>query len=365
VLHIGLPKTGTTSIQRMLGTQRGALRERGYYYPSPTEGAVPQFLHKVHRGAGAGAFWRSLTEEMAGLPQHDGTVILSGEQCSLSLRDESDVAALHARLADHFTSMRVVVYLRRQDLHAASLFAQALRLGRVAPPDLASFGTEMAPVHDFEALLGRWAAVFGEAALVPRIYARDCLPDGDVVRDFLQVCGLDATWAAQHAAAHNNPSMNLAGQSFLLGIGGWLQAQSGGGAIDGGTWAGLAALATRGCPGRGWRPFQAEAASYLAGFAASNEAVRRRWFPGRDSLFDMSMSELPVAAELPTVPPDPETAYAIIMELVRGMQDTKKGTVSTKAEENRQRRVMRAERRARKAGGFAPSTPTGEPPRAL
>jgi hypothetical protein len=343
VLHIGLPKTGTTSIQRTLATNRPALRAHGFYYPRLSGGAVPQFLHRAGGSRRVGQFWRELRDEVASLPQDGSTVILSAEQCSLKLTEPDDVAALHARLVDFFTAMRVVVYLRRQDLHAASLFAQRLRLGVVEPPDLASLAAEMAPMHDFNALLARWSEVFGLAAMVPRLYERDLLPGGNVVRDFLEVCGLDMAWAAQHAAAEINPSMNLEGQTFLLGIGGWLLRRSGGAAIDSADWTKLAALATRCCPGRGWRPCQAEAAAYLAGFADSNEAVRQRWFPARTSLFNMDMRDLPEVPLLPAAQPALETAYAAIMDQL--------GTSPIKFIESGKKRTARSDRPGRDRRG--------------
>ena len=349
VLHIGLPKTGTTSIQRVLITKRDDLREQGYFYPRVKEGGVPQFLHKVERGGRAVQFWRELKAEIDDLPQDVSTVILSNEQCSVAFRDTKLIGSLHDRLADRFTSIRVAVYLRRQDLHAASVFAQRLRTGRqVAPPDLASFAAEMAPFHDYEALLSRWAEVFGEAAMMPRIYARDCLPGGDVVRDFLELCGLDAEWAAQRSALQVNPSMNMEGQAMLVAIGRWEQQQPKTSQMDAAEWAELATMITRCCRGRGWRPHQVEAAAYLAHFTDSNEAVRRRWFPERATLFDTDMRDLP---ETPLVFPEhpaPESAYAVIVDALRVMQE--KSRASAKQERRQDRRSKRAQRSARKAG---------------
>jgi hypothetical protein len=352
VLHIGLNKTGSTSIQRVLGTNRRELRDRGFYYPAITEGTVPQNLHRLGPGVRIDRFWEELAIEIAAVPQDGSTVILSAEQCARALRDPAEVAALHARLADHFTNIRIVLYLRRQDQHAASMFAQRLRTGHVAPPDLAAIGESMAPLHDYNALLTKWAAVFGEAAMIPRIYARDCLPGGDVVRDFLELCGLDPAWVAERSDLQTNPSMNLEGQVFLLGIRRWLQLQSGGARIEPTEWATLSAVATRCCPGRGWRPDRAEAAAYLAEFADSNEAVRRRWFPERATLFDPDMSGLPDTPLVLAPHPAPETMYAAIMDLLGAAQERTKATGKKKKKKEKtanRSAATREERRARRA----------------
>jgi hypothetical protein len=49
--------------------------------------------------------------------------------------------------------------------------------------------------------------------------------------------------------------------------------------------------------GRGRRPPRAEAERFLAGFEASNEAVRRRWFPQRAVLFDRDLDMYPTESE--------------------------------------------------------------------
>ena len=355
MLHIGLPKTGTTSIQRLLTTKRDELREQGYVYPRVKEGGVPQFLHKVELAGRAVPFWRELKAEIDSLPEDGTTVILSDEQCSWSFRDTRLIGSLYDRLADRFASMRIVVYLRRQDLHAASLFAQRLRVGRTEPPDLTSFADEMAPVHDYDALLSRWAEVFGEASIMPRLYARDCLPGGDVVRDFLEVCGLGAEWAAQHSVLQTNRSMNIEGQTLLLALGRWLQQQPASTQVDTTEWAELATVVTRCCRGRGWRPHRAEAAAYLAHFADTNEAVRRRWFPERATLFDMDMGDLPEAPLVLPEHPSIETAYAVIVDAMRVAQERQKASV--KKERRQHRRSKRAKRNARNARKNTSSDP--------
>ncbi|MEJ2523509.1 MAG: hypothetical protein P8080_11660, partial [Gammaproteobacteria bacterium] len=64
-----------------------------------------------------------------------------------------------------FEEVRVRVYLRRQDELALSFYSQKLRAGFIPPSimPLANLKRPRQPYFDFDALLSRWAAVFGEA----------------------------------------------------------------------------------------------------------------------------------------------------------------------------------------------------------
>lgn len=348
VLHIGVPKTGTTSIQRRLAAQRPALREQGIAYPGGAGLPVPQFLHRAAlagddaRDSPVARFRRGFTRELASLPSQISTVILSDEQCSLHLRTTAQIAQLHGWLAPHFETMRLLVYLRRQDALAASLYAQMLRHGIADPPSLELARGELAFLFDYAALLQNWRTVFGQDALAPRIFAPDAMPGGDVVLDFFAACGIDPALAGQRAGADINPSMNLQGQALLLSLGRAVRDETGRNQNRDKPWSRLAAIVTELFPGRGWQPSRAEAASFMAQYQAGNETIRATWFPARASLFDMDFSKLP---ELPVaLEPEPlgQGAHALIMHAVRAL-------VAAEAEHGDERAARRAAREQRRA----------------
>jgi hypothetical protein len=334
VLHIGLPKTGTTAIQRTLASRRRALAARGICYPVSAGGAVPVFLHRAalagsvargRHGQAVARFAESLCSEIAGLPAEMGTVILSAEQCSLHLQTRAQIGQLHALLAPHFTAMRVVIYLRRQDALAASLYAQMLRRGIMELPQLGDPRPPLDGLYDYATLMDNWAWVFGADAMVPRIFARDRLPDGDVVRDFLALCGVDGMQAAR-ARGDVNPSMNAQGQALMLAVGRVMQHQCATQQERSEFSARLAGIVTRLYAGRGWQPSRAAAASFMARYADGNELVRREWFPQQASLFDMDFSVLPeieVALDTQEVA---DAACAVIVQLLRETQRDASGS---------------------------------------
>ncbi len=316
ILHIGVMKTGTSSIQRVLAGHREALAARGIAYPRSPGNAnhgllaaalVPDQMRIGHVNPAVwegmpperriAQFRREFADEMAALPQGVTRILFSAEQMSGWLIEDASVAALRDLLAPHGERFRVILYLRRQDSLAASAYNQNLRVGGLQPPSLR--GTAPA-FYDYAALLDRWARIFGEDAIRPRIFEREAMAGGDVVEDFLATAGMDLPVAPDDPGREANQSISLAGQALMRAVGEVVARESGAGPIDGPLWRRFAQTVTDAVPGKGWRPPREEAAAFLARFAAGNEAVRRRWFPGRETLFTTDLAELPETEIVPT-----------------------------------------------------------------
>lgn len=318
LLHIGLSKTGSSSIQRVLAEQRRAMRAQGVYLPTSPGWAnhalLPaamvtdmRILWGYHPATWEGQspaarverFSEEFAAEMAALPGDVRRVVITAEQMGGVLRRPQEVQRLADLLHRYFDPVRVVVYLRRQDQHAASAYSQILRGGVLRDPGLPAGGAAEHPEYDYGNLLGRWSAAFGEAAITPRIFARDCLLDGDVVADFLHLAEMELPALDEDPKRQSNPSLSLAGQALLLAAGRRTeQAMKARGDADiiwrdTPAWRQLATAVTEALPGRGWRPTRSEAAEFLHRFADTNEQVRARFFPGQTTLFSEDFSDLP------------------------------------------------------------------------
>jgi tetratricopeptide (TPR) repeat protein len=303
ILHIGQSKTGTSSIQRVLGARREALAQLGICYPATpgwaNHGLLPASLVSVSAlghfnpavwegmapAARIARFRHEFAREMAELPPRTETVLISAEQISGLLDTPEAVRSLRDLLAPHAAGFRVVIYLRRQDSHWASAYTQALRIGHVGPPALPRTGPAQMRQYDYAALLDLWACIFGEAAVTPRIFEPDSLLNGDVVDDFLALCGIPIEVPKDDPDRQSNLSLSPAGIDLVRVMAERLAATPGG--HDGASplWRRFVQAANEGLPGRGWRAAPADAAAFLARFAAVNEAVRTRWFPERPTLF--------------------------------------------------------------------------------
>jgi tetratricopeptide (TPR) repeat protein len=320
-LHIGTTKTGSTSIQHILHTRRKTLPAQGVAYPA-TPGdnrhillataytSYPEMWEERDLPIWEGrepakriaAYLGELKAELTALPTHIDRVILSAEHFATHLRAPEDIKRLHDDLQPFFDRMKVIVYLRRQDLHFASMHAQFVRLGNTNPPDMDRL-TAFHHEYDYAALIGRWAEAFGEHAMIPRLFEGAKGARFDVVEDFATICGLTLAIAPDDNARARNLSMTLPGQNLLLELGRTLQATdpdaTNATAIASRTlWQRLSETVSAAAPGSGWQPTRAEARAFVARFAQSNEAVRQRWFPDRPTLFAEDFDKLPEHAPI-------------------------------------------------------------------
>jgi hypothetical protein len=318
ILHIGLSKTGSSSIQRVLAGQRDALRTQGVYIPTSPGWANhallpaslvnnPKILWGFHPGTWEGMtpaaridrFRDEWTAEIAGLPDWATRCLITAEQIGGLLRGQDEVDRLAALLRPIFSSVQVVVYIRRQDLHAASAYTQWLRGGVMVDPGLPEGGPDEHPEYDYGNLLGRYANAFGESAVCPRIFDRASLHKGDVVEDFLHITSVDLQIPPETGKKNSNPSMTLEGQHLLLAAGRRLAARAGDSLWrDTPQWRRLAESVGEAMPGRGWRPTRAEAAAFMERFAATNEQARARFLPHLLTLFPLEFADLPAEPEL-------------------------------------------------------------------
>jgi hypothetical protein len=310
ILHIGTTKTGSTSIQAVLARNRAALAAQGVLYPKSPGDAQHDLLayalmeNHVLRNRLDTSLWMGLSpevriaqfrqefaDEIRGAPPGIKQVIVSTEFIYILLRQPSEVQRLHDLLAPLFDTIKVVIYLRRQDAHFTSLYTQLLRSGEVVAPDQLKMRPR--PLHelDYQKMLDRWVAVFGRAAIVPRLFEQQGDGRFDAVQDFLGLCGVTLPAAAE--TVESNTSMDMAGQLLLVDLGRLIQAQDSVKIVAGPVWKSLTDAVTAAVPGRGWRPARAAAETFYAQFKESNEAVRAAWFPERAALFREEFAEYP------------------------------------------------------------------------
>ena len=186
-IHVGLPKTGSSAIQRFLVDNRDALLAAGL-------GLGPYLTLPSGKSA---ALRRAIADEglpavMAALAASPGdSIAISSEQLSSILFEApAEAEALRDAALPHFRPV-VVVFLRRQDYWHESLYAQQVKTSYA---DTIEAYTEMMlgkypGDFDFDACLGRLERVFGPDNIRVRLY-RDAGPN-DVIADFLSALDLD------------------------------------------------------------------------------------------------------------------------------------------------------------------------------
>ncbi len=197
-LHIGSHKTGSTSIQRFLAQNRATLTERGISYPT---GANDVNLNGA-LGAAATTDDNALAqraEQVARLiAQHGADHVIASSEGFSYLIDRPAIQALHDALTPTFPTIKIISYLRRQDQFAISHHQEGANPQTKAAALLHGHSLTALPQPslrqhqylDYETRIGLWADVFGNAAMILRVYDRATLKNGDSIADFLDIIGL-------------------------------------------------------------------------------------------------------------------------------------------------------------------------------
>lgn len=196
-IHIGVPKTGTTFLQKVLTENRDLLLERGILYPGAN---LRGFGHHDIAFLLTGGYpdWattqpRSLEELIAAhkveVADHTGPVLLSSENFYLYPEPErlfkllSDAGLLKNR------HPVIIVYLRRQDDAHESWYNQTIKAQgytHTAQECVESFFS----LWDYRAELERWANVFGQQNLLVRPYEKAQFIGGSLLSDFAKQINL-------------------------------------------------------------------------------------------------------------------------------------------------------------------------------
>ena len=215
ILHIGDPKTGSSSIQQVLFRRKVECLTRSYDYPARLSAArVAKTLRRKSRSSDRSTEF-SVLAQWATASRAD-VAIVSAEQFSMVnaavVRD-----TFQEYLPDFASSMRVIAYARPHVSRFISEYTQRTKVGQLST-DLESFLGEMTKNKGllFSDRFHAWRGAFGDRFIL-RPMSRDDLYQGDVVADFLNFALDNAPFRILQATEANIslPLESLAGLRFV------------------------------------------------------------------------------------------------------------------------------------------------------
>lgn len=304
LIHIGIPKSGTSSIQAFLGQNRDALAAQGVLYApfNPEFGSQFEFAVTALEACGdtiAPELERRRLRFACGADQRayvagyrafldrslHGTgaarFIGSSEHIHAWLVRPEQIAALDRFLGARFSEVRYLLYLRAQDELILSGYSEAVRRG--AWQDFDSYlARHMRQSH--WSRLKLWHRVIGRGRLHLRLTRRDALVDGDLLSDFCAVAQIDAQGLIRPPRV--NEALSAAEIALRRRLNRVLPVLGRDGKLHP-----LYRLALRQLTplirGQGARLRLSEQAraEILARNRADNEKIRKRYFPKREVLF--------------------------------------------------------------------------------
>ncbi|MBN2286723.1 MAG: hypothetical protein JXI43_09770 [Tissierellales bacterium] len=199
ILHIGMPKTGTTSIQEMLYKNGRLLREFGVYYPSCLHHHnlkfAPLFKKDSKKSAPVlkrfnvdiDALFDSLTKDWNQVIDtfQEGQMIISSE--TLYFYNLQDIKMLHDFLDQRFDSVKILAYVRPVESLIPSRIQQEIKQN--------FFNNDIEGSLQFfknishYGFINDWADLFGKENMIVRPFVKNCLKSGDVIEDFFESIG--------------------------------------------------------------------------------------------------------------------------------------------------------------------------------
>ena len=203
-VHIGLKKSGSSSIQTFLSANQKALGQLGVDYPRVGRGSFnahhnfpwelmdrPKF---IPRRGGLDELSRYLQKERAPV------CLLSSEMFEGCATDQ--VARFRDVLREHDDQVRVILYIRNLVSLMPSSYAQKVKHGKHAYDFDAFFAERMSHIRtDYFMTAEAWASAFGWEAIRVRPLEPERLVNGDLIDDLLESLDLDPNAPAARALA--------------------------------------------------------------------------------------------------------------------------------------------------------------------
>ncbi|EAK1250409.1 hypothetical protein A9406_07945, partial [Campylobacter lari] len=313
-LHIGVEKTGSTSIQQFLYINREAIKEQGYYFAQSVglknhwdlaflgyslfkkdSYVLNNFLSNtkeilLHKQK----IIRRLQIELKGKTK----VIFSSELLQSRLTSKNELKKLKKILYFlGFKKIYIICYIRNHFDMLISLYSEAIKWGEIDTLALYKknieyeFGYKKNLSHfyhicDYKNILQLWGSVFGKKQLIVRIFDKKELYKGNLIKDFANSISLK--WCDKfEIPSVQNKSLDLLGIQLFMKINPLLPLF----------------IANKSNNLRGdihlfaqkkfssddqmlkFRPPKKNVYSYLKHFEESNEWVRKEFFSHKERLF--------------------------------------------------------------------------------
>ena len=297
IIHIGIEKTATTSLQSFLRKNDQELLKHGYFLPkSGGEFNQELFAKSFSRGPTNflkhhGVFEKSaqakirdqlqrdIEDEINQLKTSPKAMIITSEWLHSKLRSADEVKALGVFLRKFGQKTQVICYLKEQSALANSRYSTSLKFGASRPFE--QYIGECSPgityYNHFETL-SRWSEFTNGNDLSCSLFSKQDLDKGSIFTDFLNQLNIvhdNDCWLEPSAL---NQSFSLKGALIFRALNETLA----GSKIP---WKHKQVL-SEALAGSHNFVTEAEYNRISEAFSSSNESVRERFFPNREVLFE-------------------------------------------------------------------------------
>ncbi len=215
-LHIGTQKTGTTSIQTFLTKKQSTLLDHGFFYPDPDQVSIGlDGLNHGHLALTLTGYWRDTPIKLNAEDAWDKLrdLYLNYKKhlvISTELLSTPQIVPHHQFISRYLEdiNVKVIIYLRRQDLFVQSVYKERLKVGERRSFHQAYEQDDYKQVLDFYFILNSWRNWLGKDSIIVRPYEKNQLVNGDVLDDFLKITELNKIPGLEPPIHPENKSFN-------------------------------------------------------------------------------------------------------------------------------------------------------------
>ena len=232
-VHIGLEKTGTTTLQYFMQRNEPVLAEQGFYYPK-TLGNVNHIhlaayaqdsdkIDEIRQSLGVQnaddvlrfreKVEERLADEIGATAPTVTKLVFSNEHIHSRLTQFSEVQFLGKLFQRHCETTKIIIYLRRQDKIAISLYSTLYRAGAIGIQPV--FVDQQPLYYDYYAILDMYAQVFGRENIIIRILEPGRLFNNNLLDDFANALGLMLEGRVHRRPPFLNVSLTAEAIQFL------------------------------------------------------------------------------------------------------------------------------------------------------
>ncbi|HSF23137.1 MAG TPA: polysaccharide deacetylase family protein, partial [Blastocatellia bacterium] len=186
VLHVGTWKTGSKALQKFWALNKEELERLGIFYPLDVKARYMKGGNRSYQSLIATTGDTTRRARLQTLAEE-----ISGSYCETALVSHENICNLpHAELLEFVACLsgctfKVVLYLRRQDHYAASLYNQHVKAGVAFPGSFDEHFHRYRGRYDYQEMLERLGTVFGATNIVVRPYEKEQFFGGSIFADFM------------------------------------------------------------------------------------------------------------------------------------------------------------------------------------
>lgn len=228
LLHIGMPKTATTSLQQFFYQNKKALKTlcnvhygssagdknhlklAAYSAPDATRDLL-EAKYTVDVGLRA-SFKKKFQNELNSNLKQGYDVLYSNEHLASRVSTPEHFELLKSLFEGIDYNVKIILYLRRQDKYMFSSYSTWIKSGGVGKFRIKGYKQKK---FDYLKLLDRWSENFGKENLIVRPFERSMWPDGDIYKDFVQTIGVEWQAGFSPIEAQANKSLDRFQLAFL------------------------------------------------------------------------------------------------------------------------------------------------------